>query len=153
RQWWFVSLCGAALGLAVFGLHRYRVRHLIELERVRTRIASDLHDDIGASLSRESVDSMSDIVWAIDPHKDRLESLTQRMRRLASDVLAVNGIDFSFDASEERLALGADVRREVFLAFKETLNNVVRHADCRRVEIALRPEGPWLVLSVRDDGK
>jgi signal transduction histidine kinase len=123
RQGWFLGLSGTAIGLACFGLHRYRVRHLLQLERVRTRIASDLHDDIGSTLSqiaivgevvqarlafadrevreslslignlsRESVASMGDIVWATDPHKDRLASLMQRMRRFASDLLPARGI-------------------------------------------------------------
>jgi signal transduction histidine kinase len=98
-------------------LYRYRIRQLLELERVRIRIATDLHDDIGASLSqiailsevvhqqldgsdprvteplakissasRELVDSISDIVWAINPRRDRLRDLLQRMRRFASDI-------------------------------------------------------------------
>jgi signal transduction histidine kinase len=184
RRWWFLSAGGGLLAAALYALHRNRVRQLLALERVRTRIASDLHDDIGSTLSqiailgevararigsiesaldeplsrigrlsRESVDSMSDIVWAIDPHKDRMQNLAQRMRRLASEVLEARNIEFSFEAHEDRLSLGAEIRREVFLAFKEALNNVVRHSECRRVEIALRLEGPWLVLMVHDDGK
>jgi signal transduction histidine kinase len=67
--------------------------------------------------------TMSDIVWAIDPHKDRLADLTQRMRRFASDVLTARGIDFEFQAPDisRKLNLGADVRRQVFLVFKESI--------------------------------
>ncbi len=184
RQWWFLSLCGAAVGLAVFGLHRYRVRRLIELERIRTRIASDLHDDIGStlsqiailgevaqarldhadghvreplsrisSLSRESVAAMSDIVWAIDPQKDRLTSLTHRMRRLASDLLPARDIELRFTGGEEDIVVGPEVRRQVFLIFKESLNNAVRHSRCTAIAIDLRIDGAWLVLRVSDDGQ
>jgi signal transduction histidine kinase/ligand-binding sensor domain-containing protein len=185
RRWWFLSLAGLAVTLLAHRLHRYRVARLLELERVRTRIASDLHDDIGSnltqiailgevaqrrldgsapevaeplaligSLSRETVDSMSDIVWAIDPHKDRLGNLAHRMRRLASDTLGARGIALSFHADEaaEQVALGADVRRQVYLIFKEGLHNAARHAACTRVEVGLRLEAGRLELELSDDG-
>jgi signal transduction histidine kinase len=148
---------------------------------VRTRIASDLHDEIGAGLSeiailsevvhqklptqltpltriastsRELVDAMSDIVWAINPRKDSLGNLTQRMRRFATDLLTARGIAFRFEADErdEALPISADKRRHVFLIFKESLNNVVRHAECRHVAIDFRVNHDGLVLRVADDG-
>lgn len=60
RRWWFIALATALLGLTVAALYRYRVARLIELERVRTRIATDLHDDIGAGLSRVAI--LSEVV-------------------------------------------------------------------------------------------
>jgi signal transduction histidine kinase/streptogramin lyase len=180
---WFRASVVFGLTLLVFAGHRYRVARLLETERVRTRIASDLHDDIGSSLSqiailsevartsagddarvaaplgriatlsRESVDAMGDIVWAIDPHRDTPTHLAQRMRRLASDVLSACGIEVQFemsDASQPRL--GADVRREVFLIFKEALHNITRHARAARVEIVLSIARRRLDLVVQDDG-
>ena len=158
---------------------------LVAIERVRTRIATDLHDDIGASLSqiailselargeadtrpetadtlgriaatsRELVESMGDIVWSINPARDRVGDLLQRMRRFASDTFTGRNIDFGFQASEvgRELALAADLRREVLLIFKESVNNIVRHARCRRAEIDVRIEGEALVVSVADDGQ
>jgi ligand-binding sensor domain-containing protein/signal transduction histidine kinase len=185
QRWWFVTLAG----LFVFGasamLYKYRVNRLLELERVRTRIATDLHDDIGSSLSQiailsevvrqkvgqdhvavteplsqittsssELMDTMSDIVWAIDPHKDRLTDLTQRMRRFASDVLTSRNIDFDFHEPDHRdLNLGADVRRQVFLVCKESINNTVRHAACSQVYIEFRVDRDWLTLVIRDNGR
>jgi two-component sensor histidine kinase len=55
QRWWFLALAGAFVGFAAYGAYRYRVRRLLEIERVRTRIATDLHDDIGANLSRIAV--------------------------------------------------------------------------------------------------
>src|SRR5207244_12859638 len=105
QRWWFVTLIVLILGLGVATIYRYRVGRLIELERVRTRIAADLHDDIGSGLSRiailsevarhqvsveapvgeplsviatasrDLVDSMSDIVWAITSNKDQLSDV------------------------------------------------------------------------------
>src|SRR5439155_24516608 len=126
-------------GLGAATIYRYRVRRLIELERVRTRIAADLHDDIGASLSliamlsevarrqamqgnfkvgeslssiaassRELVDAMSDIVWAVNPSKDRFSELVKRIRRFASDVFSARDIALQFESDDDHyFKLGA----------------------------------------------
>ena len=185
RRWWFVTLAGLVIGSAVYLLYRYSVVQLLELERVRTHIATDLHDDIGASLSqiavlsevarrqvggtapasqplstiastsRELVDSMSDIVWAINPHRDNLADLAQRMRRFASDLFTANDIDFCFNACdpERTVKLDADTRRQVFLIFKESIHNIVRHSACSRVEVDLHMDRHVLALILNDDGK
>lgn len=62
RRWWFLSLLAAALGFLVYGAHRYHLERQLELERVRVRIATDLHDDLGAGLSRVAI--LSEIVTA-----------------------------------------------------------------------------------------
>ncbi|HTF37545.1 MAG TPA: triple tyrosine motif-containing protein, partial [Blastocatellia bacterium] len=186
QRWWTVTLVALTVGLVAWVIYRYRVGRLIEMERVRTRIATDLHDDIGSSLSqiallsevvrrrvnrddppvteslariagssRELVDSMSDIVWAVDPRKDHLSDLTQRMRRFASEVFTARDIEFRFQESTgaEDMKLGADVRRQVFLIFKESVNNIVRHSACKEADIEFRVEHGWLTLKVSDDGK
>jgi PAS domain S-box-containing protein len=159
---------------------------LRELEQVRRRIAADLHDDIGSSLtqisvwsevlqqrvdqtnhkltepleyiagsSRELVDAMSDIVWAINPQKDFLSELSGKMRRFAADIFTARDVEFTFDAPHlaEEFALGANLRREVFLIFKESINNIVKHAHCSRVKIVLKIEDSEIYLSLRDDGR
>jgi ligand-binding sensor domain-containing protein/two-component sensor histidine kinase len=185
RRWWFLTLAAVLMGCMATLLYRYRVAHLLELERVRTHIATDLHDDIGSSLSqiavlsevarrqvdgnvsvskplstiattsRELVDSMSDIVWAINPNRDHLSDLAQRMRRFASDLLTANDIEFRFDAQEMEspVRLDAHVRRQVFLIFKESVHNMVRHSACRNVRIELRFEKHAMHLTLCDDGK
>jgi ligand-binding sensor domain-containing protein/signal transduction histidine kinase len=186
QRWWFITIAAALAGLLFYSLYRYRVARLIEIERVRMRIAADLHDDIGSSLSQiavlsevlrkqlgaqeagvsknlslinrvsqEALDSMSDIVWAINPQQDHLSDLVRRMRRVASEILPARNIEFSFDAppAGHDLKLGADIRRQVFLMFKEAINNTVRHSGCHRAEICMKVDGAWLALSVADDGK
>jgi signal transduction histidine kinase len=150
QRWWFVTAAALILGLMLAWLYRYRSARLAEVERMRVRIATDLHDDIGSSLSqiaivsemalhhmdgntalaepismiactsRELVDSMSDIVWAVNPHRDRLRDLSQRMRRFAGDVLTVRDTEllFNFRRADQEMKLGAEVRHHVFLIFK-----------------------------------
>jgi signal transduction histidine kinase len=98
---------------------------------------------------------MSDIVWAVNPARDRLRDLTQRMRRFADDLLSARDIELHFraPADGDDIPLGAGTRRELFLVFKEAVNNVARHSGCRSVEIDLSAVDGWLSLKVTDDGR
>jgi ligand-binding sensor domain-containing protein/signal transduction histidine kinase len=185
QRWWFVLLAALVFGLMIYAAYRYRLAQLLALERVRTRIATDLHDDIGsslsqvsvlsevvhrrvgadpqaaeplgmiASLSRDLVDSMNDIVWAINPKRDHLSDLTQRMRRHASDVFTARDIEFSFNAPDpqKNISLGADTRRELFLIFKESVNNIVKHSGCTAAEIEFQIADRALELRLHDNGQ
>ena len=186
QRWWFRMLALLLLGTIGYAVHRYQVSRLLELERMRTRIATDLHDDIGSSLSqiailsevlnrrmsvddgrfteplsqiagvsRDLVASMSDIVWAINPNHDQLRDLTQRMRRFASDVFTARNIAFGFrgPGAGQDIKLGADIRRQIFLIFKESVNNIVHHSDCTHADIEFALEHDGLVLRLSDNGK
>ncbi len=108
-----------------------------------------------AGASRELVDSMSDIVWAINPQKDHLRDLTQRMRRFAADSFTARNIKFQLRLpdAEADIKLGANLRREVFLIFKESVNNMVRHANCTEADIELHFTADALLLRLRDNGR
>jgi signal transduction histidine kinase/streptogramin lyase len=186
QRWWFFVLAALAVGLGVYMLYRYRISRIIEFANMRTRIATDLHDEIGSNLSliamvsevagrkvkqadsqvagwlsligntsRETVDSMSDIVWAVNPNKDRIGDLTQRMRRVADDAFTAADIAFHFSAptAEDEIKVDAETRREVFMVFKEGVNNIVRHSRCTKAEIQLAIEGNWLRLKLSDNGR
>jgi ligand-binding sensor domain-containing protein/signal transduction histidine kinase len=180
---WFVALVASLLAGLAYRFHRARVERALELGRVRTRIATDLHDDIGSNLSqiaiwsevaarggvdatmrerlegvaaacRETVDSMSDIVWSINPAHDRLSDLVHRMRRFATDVFTARDVAFSFEAdAPDELTLGTDVRRQVLLVFKEAVHNAVRHSGCTRAEARIRVSERGLTIVVHDDGR
>jgi signal transduction histidine kinase/ligand-binding sensor domain-containing protein len=182
RRWWFLALVGVlACGLA-YGLHRNRVAKALAVERVRTRIASDLHDDIGtnltkiavlsevanhrlggggddsiaaiAAISRESVAAMNDIVWAVNPGRDGVLDLSRRMRQFANDAFAPTDVDVQFGASEvDEARLDDELRRHVYLIFKEAVTNAVRHSGCSRVEVSLAIDRRELRLTVADDGR
>jgi ligand-binding sensor domain-containing protein/signal transduction histidine kinase len=187
-RWWFVSLAAIvamAIGVAIY---RMRVSQLLRVERVRARIATDLHDDIGASLSqiailsevtqqrlrnlrgdhaigepltriaetsRELVDSMDDIVWAIDPERDSVSDLVQHIRRFALDTLGGRDITVVFDMPlpAHEVRLGAAVRREVFLIVKESITNIARHAASTTVRVTFACDRRRLHLRIEDDGR
>ena len=180
----FILLTLSALAALTYLVSRRRVARLLEVANMRTRIATDLHDDIGANLtriavlsevarqrfalaaagddplasiaalSRESVTAMGDIVWAISPERDHLGDLVRKMRAHADEVLSIRDVRLTFTViglpEDERIEL--DVRRDVFLIFKEAINNAARHSRCTAVDVSFGTENGALVLSVIDNG-
>ncbi|MGH7450322.1 MAG: two-component regulator propeller domain-containing protein [bacterium] len=131
QTWWFRGLIAAAVIGFLVGLYNYRVSKLLEIERTRNRIARDLHDEVGSSLSsialmselmqeepglvektkRELqqigatalnvVETMDDLVWTINPKYDKLENLLLRMKEFAGEMLAPKQISYSFHGPEQ----------------------------------------------------
>ena len=177
---WFIAFAVLSAALAGYGLYRYRVVRLIEIAEMRERIATDLHDDIGtnltriavlgevarqqgargdgtlatiAGIARESVATMSDIVWAIDPGHDKLVDLIRKMRNHAEEVFGLGDVRLTFSAPKEaEQLLQQDFRHDVFLISKEVINNVACHARATHVGIEIRVEGSRLFIQIIDDG-
>ncbi len=156
-----------------------------ELERERARIARDLHDQLGANLTqvsllgelaeadknlpeevashaqqicataRETTHALDEIVWAINPSNDTLESLVNYACKYAQEYLELAGIRHRFDVPAQLPVadIAPEVRHNVFLAFKESVNNVVKHARATSVSIRLRLEPESFTLQVEDDGR
>lgn len=191
--WFRIGATGAIL-LMTYGLYRYRVNRLLEIERMRTRIATDLHDDIGTSLSsiaissdvarqtieqnpaearelledvsgtaRSLLDAMNDIVWTIKPENDLLDDLVLRMQEFSIRLLDAKAIELRFrkelEANGFNVRLPLDVRRNIYLIFKELVNNIAKHAACTAVDIQIHllphhNSRRWRLLSieVKDNG-
>ena len=177
RRWWFLALAGLFCGAIVYWLYNYRVQHLLAVERLRTRIATDLHDDIGSSLTQISLLSevgqrdlsrnvlaeiaqisrdlgreMADIVWAVSPRHDRFEALAHRMRGFAEDALPDGELKFDTAGLPGDLSVPIECRRPVFLVFKEAVNNVARHSRATRLTVRLAVNDGHLHMAVEDDG-
>jgi signal transduction histidine kinase/ligand-binding sensor domain-containing protein len=186
KRWWFISLLVVVIVGSLFAFYRYRMRQLVKMERLRTRIATDLHDDIGATLSsismysdtvkqqvkeklphlepvlekmgensRDMVNSMSDIVWAINPNNDDGSKLAQRMETYARDLCSMKNILLRFHAGENMhlLNLPAEHRKNIYLIFKESLNNALKYAGASFIRVELVRQNGKLVMKIEDDGK
>ena len=180
------------VGAGVYVVQRQRLRRKLErfarvseLERERARIAQDIHDDLGASLTRigmlsqsamdnvghnspravgtlnqiysttrELTRAMDEIVWAVNPRHDSLESLINYITRFAQDFLGAAQIRCRLDVplNVPAIAVRSEVRHNLFLAFKESLNNVVKHARATEVRITIHLDSPGLSLVVADNG-
>jgi signal transduction histidine kinase len=183
-------MIAASGGLVWLGMRR-RMRRNIErserqraIERERTRIAKDIHDDLGASLTRitllsqsargqlddpelaarnldriygtacELTRAMDEIVWAVNPKHDTLDSLASYLGRFAQGFLGVAGLSCRLDLPVQLPAwpMTSEVRHNLFLAFKEAVNNVVKHATASEVRVALTLQEAAFTLAVEDDG-
>jgi signal transduction histidine kinase/ligand-binding sensor domain-containing protein len=182
---WFIALAALCVCALAFVVHRSRVRHAIAVERVRSQIAADLHDGVGASLSRIAIlsevvrqqadsalpdaipalraisdnaraviDDMSDAVWFIDPQVDNLQQVVSRVRAMASELFDGQPIRWSVEAPDAvaRVPLAAEQRRHVYLILKETLTNVLRHAQATHVAVFVTTSRGRLLIEVTDDG-
>ncbi len=107
-----------------------------------------------AESSRELVDSMKDIVWAINPKRDNLRDLVHRMRHFATETVTAQDVILDFTAPDQlpETNLDTNTRREIFLAFKETVNNSIRHSNCSAIRMKLGVENGLFHLDVEDDG-
>ncbi len=180
QTWWFRLAALASLVAVLVMAHRFRVSRLLQIERLRTRIAGDLHDDLSSELSgialamevlqqgpmdvgqrsrltqvRESslrmLDRLRDIVWCVNPEHDNQDAVVRRMRSVAKTLLVDRPYRF-----ESELDGGGDfplaLRRNLLLIYKEALHNAVRHSDAQQIEIRIAGGERGLRLAVVDDG-
>lgn len=181
---WFIALVIAAAVTVLWLVVRYRIRQFKKIQYLRTRIASDLHDDVGSSLvritiladairregitentpsqlgsiagiSRGAVSTMKDVVWSIDARNDTMLGMIQYMQEHLYNMLAPANIDFELThagvADQEPLTM--NFRQNVYLTFKEAINNIVKHSGASRVVVDLKREKGWFIMLIRDDGK
>ena len=106
-------------------------------------------------MARSLVTSLDEIVWAVNPHYDSAASLTSYFSLFAESFLTLAGIACRFRVAEEipEYPLESKVRHEVFVAFKEALNNVIRHSGATEVQLVFEVVGAHLVISVIDNGR
>lgn len=110
--------------------------------------------DIISHTANETVLEMGDIVWAINPRNDHLESVFNRIRQYAEPLCAVQNIDFKlrYDQSIAALTVDMRVRKNLYLIIKEGVNNAIKHAQCRHLKVSVLKKGDLLELVIADDG-
>ncbi len=180
NRWWFILLANAAIAAIGYFIIRNRINQRLKVELIRRGIASDLHDDIGATLSsiniytemaqeevgeneyldhikenvNDTISRLDDLVWSINPRNDTMEQLIHRMRQTSLSVLEATGVQshFTYDKKILGVKLNLADKRNVYLLFKEIVNNVMKHAQCNNCYIDLSYNYPNLTLKVKDDG-
>ena len=176
------------VALTVRALSHRRLRRKLDrlerqaaIERERARIAQNIHDDVGASLTRislltqdtqlentpqaeslnriyettrEITRSLDEIVWAVDPQHDTLESFAGYLADFAQDFLSVAGVRCRLDipARLPPVLLTSQIRHQLFLCCREALNNVAKHARANEVVLQLQLEANQLQIEIADDG-
>ncbi len=105
--------------------------------------------------SRQLIYEMSDIVWSVNPDHDNIDSLIARMNDFAATILQDKGIEFQLNKSIDKdiILFNPNVRKNIFLIFKEAIHNAVKHADCNDVKIQLAVEENTIKMKIEDNGK
>jgi signal transduction histidine kinase len=195
QTWWFqmAALLSSAglVGTGALWVTRLRLRNKLTqlerqraLERERARIARDIHDDLGASLTRitllsqsvrsetetlpetaadadqiyhtarELTRALDEIVWAVNPKHDTLDSLITYLGRFAQQFLSAAEIRCRLDIPVHlpSWALTSEVRHNVFLAFKEALHNALKHAHATEVRVLLELQTDSFTIIIWDNG-
>jgi two-component sensor histidine kinase len=178
---WFRSIALVLFVMLLYSIYRYRLNQVLRLQAIRNRIANDLHDDIGSTLnsisvysqvaqqdpgkkqealemigdsSRKVIEAMSDIVWAINPEYDSFENIILRMRSFSYHLLHAKNIEHVFKADEKlnELKLSLEDRRNFYLFFKESVNNLVKHSQATKATFSLAVESRFITLYISDNG-
>ena len=105
--------------------------------------------------ARELTRAMDEIVWAVNPKFDSLDSLANYLGKFANDYLRAVGIRCRLNIPVQLPSwpLTSEVRHNLFLAFKETLHNIVKHAAASEVKVTLDLDSVGFVLTVEDNGR
>lgn len=155
-------------------------------QRVKDRIARDLHDDVAASMSgirilsqvarkhfaekspesvpileqinqsaQSAAESISDLIWAVKPTGDYLNDIADRIREYASKMLDAANVDYRINIPRDLPALDMDIetKRNLYLIFKEAVNNALKYSHCSHMEIEQCLENQLLTLQISDNGK
>jgi ligand-binding sensor domain-containing protein/signal transduction histidine kinase len=196
RTWWFLSIVtvlvlGAVAGI-VHSISTQRLQHQLAvlrqkeaLENERARIARDIHDQVGASLTQvsligemleadkdlpdeveaharqisqtalETTRALDEIVWTVNPSNDTLDGLINYVCKYAQEYLAVAGVRYRLEVPSPlpNTSITPELRHNVFLAAKEAVTNVVKHARATSASIRLRLEPSRFTLEIEDNGR
>jgi len=196
QSWWFVGLPALGLMASVAGAvritekrkHQRRLKLLEQeraLEHERARIAQDLHDDLGSSLTRisllsdlaqadrdnssqveghlqkisqsagQTVRALEEIVWALRPGSDSLQSLVEYIAHFANELFEGDGAHCRLDLPHDlpTHSLPPEMRHNIFLVVKEALTNALKHSHAREVRVQAKATAKVLEIVVQDDGQ
>jgi len=185
QTWWFRPTLLAAGAVLLTLMYRMRVARLRELERLRVEIAANLHDDVGARLTkvamitelvdhetkpgerskphiqaisrttREVIQAMDEIVWTINPKNDTLEDLANYIFQYAQEYFQNTSVRCRLDmpAQLPDRPISTEIRHNLFMAVKEALNNVLKHAAATEARVTLAVTPGYFTLTIVDNGR
>ena len=180
QSWWFYSLCVLLIAFVLYAAYRYRVDKLMLVMDLRNRISRDLHDEVGSTLSsismlskvassdsdnKEAIEmigsssqrmmnAMDDIVWSINPKNDEMKFLAVRLKEVAAEILESAEINYELHIQAElnEVKIPMEKRRELYLIYKEALNNIAKYSKCTHAKISLSKKAGRIEMEISDNG-
>jgi signal transduction histidine kinase/ligand-binding sensor domain-containing protein len=189
-RWWFIALVSIAffalVWIVIYMASRRRFMKLeqqVAINQERTRIAADLHDDIGADLTRISLNAeilkqsiaspqqttlankiiaqssdlrlkADQIIWALNPSYDNTFDLIANIKSYANVFLENTQVHFEINhLSSSNIRLSALQRRTIFIITKELINNTIKHAEASKISIVVEEQLNGQLWTYTDNGK
>lgn len=183
KKWWFIAALVSFLVLLLYFIRKYELSHIKKMEELKLEISRNLHDELGSTLtgiaiksdlllektdlrykkeflseiseqSRNAVDALSDIVWAIDSSNNSIQNLSERMESILYQFLTPINITFTFQSLQNKkpVQINQDHRQHVFLIFKEAITNIMKHSNATNVFVSFTKDKNNLKLIIKDNG-
>lgn len=184
QLFWAIGIL-VSLFILIYYYRRYRFKNQLEIEKIRSNIAADFHDDLGATLSsialyteiacgddltimkrtknilsligqssRGTISAMQDMIWSIQPNRDTMKDLIDRMREYAYPLAELKNIKLIFTIEKEvqNLTISMENRKNIYLIFKEAVNNAFKYSSAANIAVAIGRQQQRINLEIKDDG-
>ncbi len=181
QTWWFKLLVVLAIITCGYLLYRMRIEQFKKEKRIRSKLASDLHDDLGSTMNsvkvyanlammenqpakylplikdgtQEAITGIRDIIWVLDDRKDSMEDLLARINAFASPLCNANNIKYKQELADNARdhKLEQEERRNLYMMMKEAVNNTIKYSGCSNLLIDISASKGKPVIQIKDDGK
>lgn len=182
KTYWFIALALLITILILYYVFTIRIKSQLAMEKLKSRLAADLHDNVGSGLteisilsevasrkdvnkssnelrkiselSRQLVDNMSDIVWVVNPEKDSLHDLIIRLKNSYSEILSSMSCELKIKDIQKlkKIKIPIEVKQNLYLILKEAFNNTVKHSKASLIQMNFETEDDYLEIILKDDG-
>ncbi len=177
----FKILTGLLIAGLLFVLYTFRIKQLKKVIAVRHKISQNLHDDIGSTLSainmytqvaklqpqqneflnsietntQDVLSKLDDIIWSTNPKNDKFSNLIDRMETFAFPLCKAKNVSFLLDSNSalQEIKIAEVIRQNVFLMYKEAVNNALKYSDCTQINVAIGIKNKHLHCTITDNGK
>jgi len=176
-------LVGLLIAGGIYAFSYNRLKQQLSIEKLRMKLSSDLHDEVSGLLSgiamqsdmlqmkiqdedskarlhtigeasRKAMSKLSDVIWAIDSRKDKVEDLIQRMREHADDMLLPMDVTYELkiDKIDLQEKMPVHLRQNLYFIYNEAINNIAKHANATKVWVEFINAGNVFEMSIKDNG-
>ncbi|AFH50462.1 Putative periplasmic ligand-binding sensor domain protein [Ignavibacterium album JCM 16511] len=182
KTYWFIVLASLFTILILYYVFTIRIKSQLAIEKLKSRLAADLHDNVGSGLteisilsevasrknvsgssnelvkiselSRQLVDNMSDIVWVVNPEKDSLHDLIIRLKNSYSEILSSMSCELKIKDIQKlkKIKIPIDVKQNLYLILKEAFNNAIKHSRASLIQMSFETEDDFLKIILMDNG-
>ncbi|MFN3693547.1 MAG: two-component regulator propeller domain-containing protein [Ignavibacterium sp.] len=182
KTYWFIALVSLITILILYYVFTVRIKSQLAIEKLKSRLAADLHDNVGSGLteisilsevasrkneiapanelikiselSRQLVDNMSDIVWVVNPEKDSLHDLIIRLKNSYYEILSSMECELKILGIQKlkRIKIPIDIKQNLYLILKEAFNNAIKHSKASLIQMNFETDGDTLKIILKDNG-